>query len=101
MSRHNETSSSHDHPAAAAWARLRTDAPSSVTTLKPPRHKAGQRGVFRLHDAAGPGRHVVAKQCAHQRGLFERQIHEQILPALGLPHVGCHGCVPDGATASG
>src|SRR5262245_45162271 len=79
------------HPAVRAWARLRPGAPARVVRLQ---NKA-KGGVYRLEGAGPGGSAIIAKHSSPERIHRERAVYEQVLPALPVLTVRCHGFVED------
>src|SRR5262245_61193221 len=79
------------HPAVRAWARLRPGAPAGVVRLQ----KKAKGVVYRL-EGAGPGDSaIIAKHGSPERIHRESAVYEQVLPALPVLAVRCHGFVED------
>lgn len=89
-----------EHPAVVAW--MRTSSASSVPTgaISFGRRRGSKpiRALL-LQDAFPDGSGVIAKLTSAATCAHERRIYEQVLPALGVARLACHGAVPDQTSA--
>jgi hypothetical protein len=77
------------HPAAKAWAKLRSEPvePAGIQRLQ----KKNKACVYRLERAGPSGSNIIAKRSSAERILRERTIYENVLPVLPVATVRYYG----------
>jgi len=78
-----------EHPAAAAWRRLRPGAaePTGVAPLR----ESEKSAVYRLEGAGPGGSAVVAKRCRAAAARIERTVYEEVLPRVPVTALRYYG----------